>query len=101
VNPRGMERRALARTPREDAPTKQQLRRHLSSAGRQPVQIRLDLPPVDAGHEAIQNRAFDPAELDLRFVVNTLRREPMHWWLYTPAGRYQRELLERLGWWAA
>ena len=37
-----------------------------------------------------------PAEADLRFVVNTIRRDRHHWWLYTWDGRKQRELLERL-----
>jgi hypothetical protein len=44
---------------------------------------------------------LDPAEADLKHFVNTRRREPHHWWLYTWEGRHQRELLERLGWWAA
>ena len=42
-----------------------------------------------------------PAEADLRLVVNTIRRERHHWWLYTWEGRHQREFLERLGWWSA
>jgi hypothetical protein len=49
----------------------------------------------------IPNHWLHPAEANLRLVVNTLPRERPHWWLRTWEGRHQRELLERLGWWAA
>jgi hypothetical protein len=49
----------------------------------------------------IPNHRLHPAEADLRLVVNTLPRERPHWWLYTPEGRRQRELLQKLGWCAA
>jgi len=40
------------------------------------------------------------AEIDLCLFVNTRRRCHHHWWLNTAAGWHQRELLQRLGWWA-
>jgi hypothetical protein len=49
----------------------------------------------------VPNHRLHQAEADLRLVVNTLPRERPHWWLRTWEGRHQRELLERLGWWAA
>jgi hypothetical protein len=46
------------------------------------------------------DRSWAFAEIDLRLFVNTRRRRHHHWWLNTEAGRHQRELLQRLGWWA-
>lgn len=36
-----------------------------------------------------------PAEANMRFFVNTIRREPHHWWLRTPQGRSQLEFIHR------
>jgi hypothetical protein len=47
------------------------------------------------------DRSWASAEIDLRLFVNTRRRHHHHWWLNTEAGRHQRELLQRIGWWAA
>jgi hypothetical protein len=44
---------------------------------------------------AIPNYPLHPSEAHLRLVVNTIRREPHHWWLRTEAGRAQREFLDR------
>jgi hypothetical protein len=101
-----MDRGARKPEPPEEAPpARQRLQRHLSPADRRAVQVRLDLSSnegafsracqVSSRGEATPNRAFDPAELDLRFVVNVLRRGQRHWWLRTPDGRWQREYLMR------
>jgi hypothetical protein len=49
----------------------------------------------------VSDRLWDSAEIHLREFVNTRRRRAHHWWLYTEAGRHQRELLQRLGCWSA
>jgi hypothetical protein len=48
----------------------------------------------------VNHRLWADAEAEMRrHVNNTRRRRPHHWWLKTEAGRHQRELLQRLGWW--
>jgi hypothetical protein len=81
------EERAEARSPRSQRPSQDREQSYSE--------------PRTASDIWIPNHRLYPTEADLRLVVNTLLRERLHWWLYTPEGRRQREFLERLGWWAA
>jgi hypothetical protein len=92
------------RTPEKSSRRQAGDRGKASTASRWAVQIRLELTSHEEPStcaEVIPGHRLTAAELDMRFALHTLPRQRGHWWLYTEAGRYQRELLERLGWWAA